>query len=132
MRVLIVEDDFISRKLLQRLLGHYGECDIAVNGQEAVDAFRLSLDGDSAYDLICMDIMMPGMDGQQALMEIRKLERDKGVAQGEMVKVIMTTALDDPKNVVESLYKGEATSYAVKPIDKAKFLEEVRNFGLLE
>ncbi len=37
MRILIVEDDFTSRKLLQRLLSQYGECDIAVNGEEAVD-----------------------------------------------------------------------------------------------
>ena len=131
MRVLIVEDDFISRKLLQRLLGHYGECDIAVNGEEAVEAFKMSLDDNSAYDLICMDIMMPGMDGQQALKEIRILEKDKGIPESESVKVMMTTALDDPKNVVESLYKGGAASYVVKPIDKAKLLEEVRKFGLL-
>jgi two-component system chemotaxis response regulator CheY len=131
MRILIVEDDFVSRKLLQRLLGHYGECDIAVNGNEAVEAFRMSMQGDSGYDLICMDIMMPGMDGQQALQRIRDMEREKGLAEPEWVKVIMTTALDDPRNVVESLYKGGAASYVVKPIDKAKLLDEVRKMGLL-
>lgn len=131
MKVLIVEDDFVSRKLLHRLLGHYGECDVAVNGNEAVDAFRMSMGGDSPYDLICMDIMMPGMDGQQALRIIRDLERERGIPEAEYVKVIMTTALDDPKNVVESLYKGGASSYVVKPIDKAKLLEEVKKLGLL-
>ena len=132
MKVLIVEDDFISRKLLQKLLGHYGECDIAVNGQEAVDAFHISLDSDANYDLVCMDIMMPGMDGQQALQEIRKMEKAKGIPEAKGVKVIMTTALDDPKNVVESLYRGGAASYVVKPIDKAKLLDEVRKLGLLD
>ena len=132
MKVLIVEDDFVSRKILQKMLGHYGECDIAVNGEEAIQAFSISLEGDSTYDLICMDIMMPGMDGQQALQKIRDMEREKGVAETAWVKVIMTTALDDPRNVVESLYKGGAASYVVKPIDKAKLLEEVKKLGLLD
>ena len=43
----------------------------------------------------------------------------------------MVTALSDPKNVVEAYYKAGATSYIVKPINKQKFLEEVRNFKLI-
>jgi len=132
MKVLVVEDDFVSRKLLQKLLGHYGECDIAVNGKEAVEAFKLSLEGDSPYDLICMDIMMPGMDGQQALLEIREVEKSKGIPETGWVKVIMTTALDDPRNVVDALHKGGAASYIAKPIDKVKLLDEVRKMGLLD
>jgi len=133
MRVLIVEDDFVSRKLLQRILGHYGECDIAVNGEEAIEAFRMALlEEGRPYDLVCMDIMMPAIDGQQALREIRRLEKEKGVGPAEEVKVIMTTALDDPKTVVESLYKGGAASYVVKPIDRKKLVEEVKKLGLLD
>ena len=131
MKVLIVEDDFISRKLLQRVLSHYGECDVAVNGNEAVTAFKLSLKGDSEYDLICMDIMMPDMDGQQALKEIRAIEDERGIADPDRVKVIMTTALDDPKNVVESLHRGGASAYLAKPIDRSRLLEEIRDLGLL-
>lgn len=132
MRVLIVEDDFVSRKLLQRILGHYGECDIAVNGEEAIEAFRMALlEEGKPYDLVCMDIMMPSVDGQQALREIRRIENEKGVRPAEEVKVIMTTALDDPKTVVESLYKGGAASYVVKPIDRKNLVEEVKKLGLL-
>ena len=132
MKILIVEDDFISRKLLQKLLGHYGECDIAVNGAEAIEAFKLAHEDSKPYSLICMDIMMPQIDGQQALKEIREIEKQRGVPGAEEVKVIMTTALDDPKNVVESLYKGGAVSYVVKPIDKTKLLTEIRKLGLLD
>ncbi len=132
MRVLVVEDDFISRKLLTTLLGHYGECDIAVDGNEAVDAFRIALDEGTPYDLICMDIMMPNLDGQAALKEIRALEKEKAIPAAEEVKVVMTTALDDPKNVMESLYKGGAAAYIVKPIDKKKLIDEVRKLGLLD
>jgi two-component system chemotaxis response regulator CheY len=132
MRVLVVEDDFVSRKLMQKLLGNYGECDIAVNGMEAIEAFKLALSESRPYDLVCMDIMMPHIDGQQALKEIRKIEKEKNVPVSQEVKVIMTTALDDPRNVVESLYKGGATSYIIKPIDKKKLVDEIRKLGLLD
>ena len=132
MRVLVVEDDFTSRKILQKILGPYGEVDIAVNGVEAVSAFTQSLDDDNHYDLICMDIMMPEMDGQTALRTIRGIERDRAIPPAQEVKVVMTTALDDPKNVVEAYYKGGATSYVPKPIDKHMLLHLLKNLGLIE
>jgi two-component system, chemotaxis family, chemotaxis protein CheY len=132
MRVLVVEDDFTSRKILQKILGPYGEVDIAVNGLEAVQAFTQSLDDGNQYDLICMDIMMPEMDGQTALRKIREIEKDRGVLPHQEAKVVMTTALDDPKNVVEAYYKGGATSYVPKPIDKHMLLHLLKNLGVIE
>ncbi len=132
MRVLIVEDDFTSRKLMQTILSPYGECDVAVNGREAVDAFQNALNNANPYDLVCMDIMMPEMDGQEALKQIRAIEREQGVRASDEVKVVMTTALDDPKNVVEAYYKGGATSYIPKPIDRQLFIHLLRNLGLIQ
>lgn len=132
MRVLIVEDDFTSRKLMQMILSPYAECDIAVNGVECIQAFRLALDDNRPYDLICLDIMMPMKDGHQALKDLRGIERERGIPTKDEVKVIMTTALDDPKNVVEAYYKGGATSYLPKPIDKQMFLQLIKNLGLIE
>ncbi len=131
MKVLIVEDDFTSRKLMQTILSPHGECDIAVNGREAVDAFKAALDMGQPYDLICMDIMMPEMDGQEALKKIRIIEKEQGLRGNNEVKVVMTTALDDPKNVVEAYYKGGATSYIPKPIDRQLFIHLLRNLGLI-
>ncbi len=132
MRALVVEDDFTSRKLLQKILSPFGDVDIAVNGLEAIDAFKLSLSEDRPYDLICMDIMMPEMDGQQALKKVRALEKEHHIAPADEVKVVMTTALDDPKNVVEAYYKGGATSYVPKPIDKHMLLHLLKNLGVIE
>jgi two-component system chemotaxis response regulator CheY len=132
MKVLIVEDDFISRKLLQDVLGHYGECDVAVDGVESVEAFKVALESNNPYELVCMDIMLPRMDGQQALKEIRKLEKENNVEVKDEVKVLMITALGDPKNVMESLYRGGANSYIVKPVDTKKLIEEIRKLGLLD
>jgi two-component system chemotaxis response regulator CheY len=131
MKTLIVEDDFISRRILKDILSSHGDCDIAIDGEEAVRAFRMALDEKKPYELICMDIMMPNMDGQEALKKIREIEKERGKTGSLEVKVIMTTALDDPKNVVEAYYKGGATSYVVKPINKGKLLGEIRGFGLL-
>lgn len=130
-RVLIVEDDFVSRRLMQRLLEPYGECDIAVNGIEAVKVFRLALDEGKAYDLLCLDIMMPGMDGQEVLREIRSIEQQRGIPPGREAKVIMTTALSDRANVLASK-ESKCVAYLVKPIDRKRLLRELAALGLIE
>ena len=67
MKTLIVEDEPTSRLLLQAILSGYGDCDIATDGEEAVEAFRSALEQGVPYNLVCMDIMMPKLDGHEAL-----------------------------------------------------------------
>lgn len=131
MRCLIVEDDYISRTLLKELLSPFFECDIAVNGEEAVTAFTMSHESKKTYDLICLDIMMPVLDGQAALRKIRGIEKEMKIPPELEVKIIMTTALGDPKTVFSTYYECGATSYLVKPISRAKLLRELRTFGLI-
>jgi two-component system chemotaxis response regulator CheY len=130
-KCLIVEDDFISRRILKELLSKHFDCDIAINGEEAVTSFRLAHEGKHPYDLICMDIMMPGVNGQEALRRIRELERSLRVPLHLEAKVVMTSALDDPQTVVQAFYQGGATAYLVKPISKQKLMNELRTLGLL-
>jgi len=130
MRTLIVEDDFTSRLLLQTFLAKYGECHVAINGKEAVAAFRTSEANGQHYDLICMDIMMPEMDGQAAVKEIRAIEEAGGTTSTNGAKIIMTTALDDVKNVVQS-FQSLCDAYLFKPIDAAKLLGHMRDFHLI-
>ncbi len=130
MRFLIVEDDFGSRRYLQILCRDYAEVDVVVDGEEAVEAFRLAWEEKSPYTLVFMDIMMPNKDGHQALREIREMEATIGVHHNDRVRVIMTTALEDPRNVVDAYYHGEADAYLVKPIDKEKLLETIRGLGV--
>ncbi len=131
MKTLIVEDDFSSRLLLQGILQPYGECHIAVNGREAVSAFELALGGESPYDLVCLDIMMPEMDGQETLRRIRKLEEDKGILMTDGVRVIMTTALDDKKNIMTA-FRDQCDAYLVKPIDTRKLIEHLKSMQLID
>jgi len=132
MKTLIVEDDFISRRILSQMLAPFGACDVAIDGEEALLAFKLGLDESAPYDLVCMDIMMPHMNGQDALKLIRSLERERGIAEAQGVKVIMTSAKQNPRDVVEAMYQGGATVYIVKPIVKAKLLQELLNLGLVD
>jgi two-component system chemotaxis response regulator CheY len=131
MRVLIVEDNFIDRKILQKIFLEYGECDIAVNGEEAVDAYNESWMKCRPYDLICMDIMMPKVNGLQALKMIREIEKGKDINESERVRIIMITAVDDPKIVYKACNLFGVKSYIIKPINKKRLLEEVRKFGLI-
>ncbi|MDF2485987.1 MAG: response regulator receiver protein [Herbinix sp.] len=131
MRVLIAEDDFASRKFMLRFLSKYGECDITVDGMEAVEAFSMALDENEGYDLVCLDIMMPGMDGYQALRKIREIEIERFVPEEKAVKIIMITALNEGKNVTKAFDLG-CTAYAGKPIDQDKFENVLRKLELIK
>jgi two-component system, chemotaxis family, chemotaxis protein CheY len=131
-KILIVEDDFTSRRILREFLKPYGEIEIAVDGEEAITAFNLAHEAKQPYELICMDIMMPKMDGREALRQIRQREKGLEVPPNLEVKIIMTTALDDPKTVFGAFYDDGATSYLVKPISRQKLVRELRTLGLAQ
>ena len=131
MRILIVEDDFTSRALMQKMLAPYGECDVVVNGEEAVEAFSMALAEAEPYQLVCLDIMMPRMDGQMALRAIREIEKISGVTPRSEAKIIMTSALDSPKEVMEAYYQGGCTGYLVKPIEKVRLQGLLAELGLV-
>ena len=130
MRILIVEDDLTSRRFLQKFLSQYGECDIVVDGMEALDAFLYALKEDSPYHLICLDIMMPKIDGLKVLKTIRELEKQKGILPEEKVKVIMTTALDS-SDMVQKEFELGCEGFASKPLDTEKLVEVMKKLKLI-
>jgi two-component system chemotaxis response regulator CheY len=130
MKILLAEDDYVTRKYMQDFLSKYGECDVTVDGMEAVDAFMMALEMGEPYQLVCLDIMMPVMDGYQALVGIRNLEKEKGIVGEDASKIIMTTALNDEKNVKMAFEYG-CTIYSGKPIDKVRFEQALKKLGLI-
>lgn len=130
MKILIVEDDLTSRTLLNRLLEDYGSCDTAIDGEDAMKAFGIALEKGERYTLICLDIMMPGMDGHATLEQIRRMEADEGIEGLDGAKVIMTTALDDSKNVLRA-FRSQCEGYLVKPIDQKRLAEKLESLGLI-
>lgn len=130
MKILLAEDDFVTRKFMVNFLSKYGECDVTVDGMEAVDAFMMALEDDEPYDLICLDIMMPVMDGYQALKAIRNLEKEKNVSGDDAAKVIMTTALNEERNVKMAFELG-CTIYSGKPINQDRFEQALKKLNLV-
>lgn len=130
MRILIAEDDLASRTFMLKFLSAYGDCDLTVDGIEAVEAFMMAHSMKQPYDLICLDIMMPKVDGIKALKVIRQLETQQNIPEDQRVKVIMTTALTDTEMVHDSFDSG-CEAYAAKPIDTAKFIKVMQNLKVI-
>ncbi|MCX5814475.1 MAG: response regulator [Proteobacteria bacterium] len=130
MKILIVEDDFTSRMLLQEILKYYGTSHVAVNGKEAVEAVRIALEIGEPYDLICLDIMMPEMDGLEALSIIRQMEASAGTTGINRTKIVMMTTVADKATVINAAQR-QCDYFFSKPIHKAKVLEELRKMKLI-
>lgn len=131
-KILIVEDEFISRALLGQILSPYGTCHIATNGREALEILKNACDLNEKYDLVCLDIMMPEIDGQEVLAGIREMEESRGISGVTATKVIMTTALDDTYNIMEAFTRGHCEAYLTKPIDRHRLLEHLSELKLLD
>ena len=131
MKFLVSDDDFDSRRLVQKILHPYGYVDVTTDGEEAVAAFQTALSDEEPYDLITLDILMPNADGQQALREIREIEKERGILPENAVKIIMLTGLDDSQEVHDAFFLGTATSYIIKPIRRQILLDEIKRLGLL-
>jgi two-component system, chemotaxis family, chemotaxis protein CheY len=131
MKSLILEDDPTSRFVLQRLLEPFGTVCLSEKGTEAIGAFVVARQRQAAFDLVCLDIMLPEMDGQEVLRTIRKFEEDSGIFGGDGVKILMTTALDDNDHIFSS-FREFCDGYLVKPFQKAKLIEHLQTFGLID
>jgi two-component system chemotaxis response regulator CheY len=131
LRILIAEDDLASRKFLSKFLSKYGECDVVIDGLETIDAYMLSMRERNPYDLICLDIMMPKIDGVKVLKAIRDLETQKGILPEKRAKIIMTTALGEAE-MVKTAFEYGCEAYASKPIDTEKLVEVMVKLGLIK
>ncbi|MBF0368390.1 MAG: response regulator [Magnetococcales bacterium] len=132
MKALIVDDQIDNRKLLRDILESHATCDLVSNGLEAVKTFEMELTGGEPYDLVLLDIMMPVMDGQEALKQMRAVEREQKVPASEEAVIIMVTALDSPKPVTEAFFKGFCTDYVSKPLRPKVLLDKLAEYGLIE
>lgn len=132
MRMLLVEDDFDARMLLQHFVSEYGECDFALDGQEAVDKFLEAQNEGAPYKVIFMDIMLPKMNGREALSFIREWEDQNNVGGLHRVNVIMVSALDDSDNILGSFFENGCEAYITKPYKRRTLISELANLGLIQ
>lgn len=124
MKVLVVEDDQAGLLLLRRYLEPLGQIDTAERGDEAIDLFLKALESKQPYDLVCLDIMLPGTSGQEALMAMRVLEQKHGILGLDRCKILMITALNDPSQILAS-FREQCDGYLPKPLFYNRLVEEL-------
>lgn len=130
LNILIIEDDYTARTLLQHMLKNYGTCTVATDGLTGLQEFTSSLNAGKGYDLICLDIMMHNMNGYDALRQIRAVEQDKKVLPSDGVKILMTTAIDSLASVKTSYFEL-CDGYLTKPLHKDKLIAELKALNLI-
>lgn len=128
MRVLVAEDDLASGKFMEKLLSKYGDVVVARDGIAAVDEFVNAINEGKKFDLVCLDIMMPKIDGYKALASIRDAERKLGLARDSRCKVVMISALDEGFDA--NYASDDYEEYVCKPIDIVKFDELIKKLDL--
>jgi len=134
MRALIVEDTLINREFLKLILSTFGECHVADCGEQALDLFAGALDT-APFDIVFMDVMLPGIDGLETVKRMRGLERGRGVPAERRVKVIVTTALDEGEGGVgpEACDASGCISACIaKPVHQEVVERELRRLGVID
>jgi two-component system, chemotaxis family, chemotaxis protein CheY len=129
MRSLVVEDTRVVQMILEKLLEPYGECQVAKNGAEAIDAFHQAYGEKRPFDLVCLDMGLPDLDGREVLSKLRAFEEARGVQTDQKVSVIAITAASDTATVRSVVEMGNG--YIVKPISREKLVENLVRLGLI-
>ena len=131
MKTLIVEDDFVSRMILHDYLSPFGRCDMAIIGNEAVWAFEYACRQNDPYNLICLDILLPVMDGFEVLQKIREIEWERDIYGLYGAKVIITTSMYESKYIIRA-FKSQCEGYLLKPIARNKLVQHMIDLQLLD
>ncbi len=132
MKCLIVDDQMENRMVLAKIVEPYGSSDLVADGAEAFELFKMALAEQQPYDLVLLDIMMPVMDGQEALKKMRALEAAAGIEFEQGSKIIMVTAVDAPSEVKEAYEGGHCNDFIHKPINRAKLLTKLADHELID
>lgn len=119
-KTLVVDDDNFITETLVVMLDLLGVKDAskALNGLQALEQFEKALQAGAPYSLVLLDILMPGIDGQEVLKRMRAMEMQAGIPREAWSVIIMATALNSPKDMMDALLEGDCTDYIVKPIDE--------------
>ncbi len=129
MKILIVEDDKITSRVLSRMLSSFGSCENAFDGADAYQKYVNAFEQGLPYDVIFLDISLPELDGQEVLSRIRDFEAAQGVPVTKQLPVIMVTGRDDIENILTAHVSG-CVAYLTKPISREVLIQEMEQLGL--
>lgn len=130
MKCLIVDDDVLSRKSVTSMLQEHASCDEAAEGRTALAQFTQALRRGEPYDLVILDLDMPGMSGHDTAKRIREVERE--MSSSGKVHIIILSMLNSVNDAMESFCKGQTAAFMLKPVRREVLHEVIANLGLLE
>lgn len=130
MRILIAEDDYTSRKFIYKFLSNYGDCDMVIDGREAVEAYLMGLNTKKEYDLICLDIMTSDINGYEVLSAIRSIEKQHKIPDELCAKVVMTVTPTNQQHKEKAFALG-CTAFIDKPINSTEFEAVFQQMGMI-
>lgn len=125
MRILIVDDDFVSRTKMHAIIEDFGECVLVENGGGAITVFKAAWEKGLPFDLMTLDIVMPDIDGMEVLQSIRKIEEEKKVPDEKKIKIVMVTSQSEKEKIIECLKSG-CDDYIVKPFNEETILTKLK------
>lgn len=128
---LIIDDDELGRELLATQLEPYAVCDLAVDGYEGVAKFAAALLEGNPYQVIFLDIVMPGMDGHAAAKAIRGLEQERGIAVEQGVNIVVLSSLNTPQDIIQAYVSAQSAAHLIKPVKVEKLLKTLSKMGLI-
>ncbi|MBW8036629.1 MAG: response regulator [Planctomycetes bacterium] len=128
-KTLVIDDEPVIRKHIEMLIGDFCDCTFASDGGKGFEIFRDALENSQPFELVTLDIEMPIMNGHETLERIRKIEKHHKIEGLDGVKVVMSTSLDDSKNVFSAFREG-CEAYVPKNHMKDKLVEEIKNLGI--
>ncbi len=130
MRILIVDDEFVSLQKLSLFLKDKGRCDAATHGQQAYDMFCQAFKVKVPYQLVTLDFELPDFNGSEVLKKIRAFEQENSITTKEkQVKVIMMTSKNDGPSIMASYAEG-CDGYITKPYSKEDVMQSLASVGL--
>jgi two-component system chemotaxis response regulator CheY len=126
MRVLIIEDDSTARLMLKSILCKFADVTESTNGGEGLQAFYSALKDGQGFDLICLDIGLPDVQGNDLLRLIRLAEAEKR----DKRSVVLVTSASNESPMIQQMLTLGADGYLVKPINRIKLIARLRELGL--
>ncbi len=129
MRILVVDDELVSRKKMIKIVSDFGQTEGVKNGKAAISAVKTALEDWKLYNLVTLDISMPDISGTEVLSAIREMEDDRGLEAEERAKILMVTSHSDIETVKACV--GKCDGYVIKPFNKEVMVEKLKKVELL-
>jgi len=128
MKILIIDDEKISRKVLLKQLEGVGSCTAVDDSEKGLKMVEKALEKKKPYDLITLDVSMPRMNGQSLLKSIRKKEKGLKIKKADRTKILMVTSRMNISTIKECIKYG-CDGYLSKPVTRYQILGSLGNMG---